>query len=569
MEALVHILKDLWTTPPSALHQNYVLFGGFIGLFGLVSLFVKEKLYLTESLVATFVGILFGPYGLKIVVPEKWFGENLYWVLREAARLVIGLQVMAAGVSTPGEFLCKNKLAISIMLGPVMAVMWAISALSIQATLGLGWRESLIVAACVTPTDPVLAHSVIKGKFAERYIPTRLRHLLAVESGANDGLGFPFMMLPMWLLLSGSTQKALSQWIWHTWVWEIFVSIVVGFVCGFSARYLLKFSLAHKLIDKESFLVFTIALTLFVSGVVALMASDDLFAIFIAGNVFAWDDQFVSATEHSHISQVLDMLFNITFFVFFGAQIPWRRFVDADLGVSSLLGAAVLIILFRRLPVVMAMRSWIPTLQSRKEAFFAGWFGPMGVGAIFFAIQARDIIIESSTAVNDSFASKVFPVVAFIVLASIVIHGITVPLTNSHLKRRKKRKVKRCKKREAMAAAAFSPISFPQMEEDHDDAASPDVEDPTAMEEEYIYVTDDEDNAEMLDYESTIQEGASPLTEVTIDPASPQSTVHRTRRVKRVIARPGNSGKVVADPCDEMIANDDEKSPTPSLPNTK
>ena len=170
-------LHELWNTKPDALHLNYVLLGGFIGLFGLVSLFVKERLYLTESLVATLVGIAFGPVGLQVVTPEIWFKDDLYYVLREAARLVVGLQVMAAGVSTPGEFLLKNKLSLSVMLGPVMAVMWAISALSLRVALGLNWLQSLVIAACITPTDPVLAHSVLKGKFAERYIPTRLRHL--------------------------------------------------------------------------------------------------------------------------------------------------------------------------------------------------------------------------------------------------------------------------------------------------------------------------------------------------------------------------------------------------------
>lgn len=556
MEAILHIFGKIWDKPLSALHENYVLFGGFIGLFGLVSLFVKEKLYLTESLVATLVGIVFGPCGFRLVVPKTWFATNFHEGLRETARLVIGLQVMAAGVSTPGDFLRKNKLAIGMMLGPVMAVMWAISALCIQLTLRLGWFESLIVAACVTPTDPVLAHSVIKGKFAERYIPTRLRHLLAVESGANDGLGFPFMMLPMWLLLKDRPASALSHWLLHTWVWEIFVSIIVGYLCGVTARYLLKFSMSRKLIDKESFLVFTIALTLFVSGVVALMASDDLFAIFIAGNVFAWEDRFVSATEDSHISGVIDMLFNITFFVFFGALIPWAEFVE--IGVWRLLGAATLILLFRRLPVVMLMRTWIPTLQSRKEAFFAGWFGPMGVGAIFFAIQARDFIngASESSEAHLRFAEKVFPLVAFIVLCSILIHGITVPLTNSHLKRRMRRKVKRRKKQAALEAANSPATSHPHHPSSETlDATSPAAEDPAGLEEEYIYVTDDEDNGEVFDYESTIQEGITPLSDVVVDPSSPQSTVHRTRRVKRVLMRPTSV---------EELASGQQVTPTPT-----
>lgn len=524
--SIEEFFSELFANPPSALHSNYVLLGGFILLFGLVSLFVKERLYLTESLVATLVGIAFGPVGFKVVNPRGWFEGDTNYVLREAARLVIGLQVMAAGVSVPGEFLRKNKLAIGMMLGPVMAIMWIISATCIQVALRFGWLESLIIAACVTPTDPVLAHSVIKGKFAERYIPTRLRHLLAVESGANDGLGFPFMMLPIWLMLRKSTADALGHWLLHTWLWEIFMSVVLGFICGFGARTLLKASMSRKLIDKESFLVFSIALTMFVSGLVAMMASDDLFAIFIAGNVFAWDDAFTEATEDSHISEVIDMLFNITFFVFLGALIPWSRFVEVGVGRLSL--AAVLILFFRRLPIVMLMRGLIPTLQSRKEAFFAGWFGPMGVGAIFFAIQARDCFLaHPGTQVSNVFLEAIFPVVVFIVLSSILIHGITVPLTNTHLKRRMKRKVKRRNKLAEQLATIGAmngddevPLAEPEpepIEADHDEELGP--------EEEYIYVTDDE-------------EEEAPLEDVIIDgPSSPVTSIE-TKRVKKVKKRP-------------------------------
>lgn len=436
-------IQELWAQPVSPLHANMVLFGGFIILFGLMSLFVKERLYLTESLVATLVGILFGPMAFRVVRPQEWFSdEMLFSFLRETARLVIAMQVMAVGASLSSSYLRKSYGSLLMVLGPVMMAMWAVGALCVRYGLDLPWLHSLIIAACITPTDPVLAHSVIKGKFAERYIPTRMRNLLAAESGANDGLGLPFVMLPIYLLISRSTGEALHEWFLHTWFWELFVSTLFGAACGYLAHILMKTSIRLKLIDKESFLVFTIALAIFVSGMVTMMASDDLFAVFVAGYFFTWDEHFAEATDDSHFGEVIDMLFNITFFVFFGASIPWAsfgKFVSWRLGLT-----AVAILLFRRLPAVMALRRWIPELQSKKEAMLAGWFGPMGVGAIFFSIQARDIILNQHThhhvPVDRELVEMIFPVVCFIVLASILVHGITVPLTNSHLKRRMKRK---------------------------------------------------------------------------------------------------------------------------------
>lgn len=436
-------IQELWAQPVSPLHANMVLFGGFIILFGLMSLFVKERLYLTESLVATLVGILFGPMAFGVVRPQEWFpDEMLFSFLRETARLVIAMQVMAVGASLSSSYLRKSYGSLLMLLGPVMTAMWAVGALCVRYGLDLPWLHSLIIAACITPTDPVLAHSVIKGKFAERYIPTRMRNLLAAESGANDGLGLPFVMLPIYLLICRSMGEALHEWFLHTWFWELCVSTLFGAACGYLAHILMKTSIRLKLIDKESFLVFTIALAIFVSGMVTMMASDDLFAVFVAGYFFTWDEHFAEATDDSHFAEVIDMLFNITFFVFFGASIPWAsfgKFVSWRLGLT-----AVAILLFRRLPAVMALRRWIPELQSKKEAMLAGWFGPMGVGAIFFSIQARDIILNQHThhhvTVDRELVEMIFPVVCFIVLTSILVHGITVPLTNSHLKRRMKRK---------------------------------------------------------------------------------------------------------------------------------
>jgi NhaP-type Na+/H+ or K+/H+ antiporter len=229
----------------------------------------------------------------------------------------------------------------------------------------------------ITPTDPVLAHSVIKGKFANRYIPMHLRDFLSAESGANDGLGFPFLMLPVYMLMfPNNLGEVFESWFVITWIYEIALSIFVGIVSGYTARRLLQWSEKKNMVDKESFLVFSIALAIFIAGLVSLIASDDLLAIFIAGNAFTWDEWFTEKTKEAHLQEVIDMLFNVSFFVFFGALIPWNSFISIGLG--KLVGLALSILVFRRLPIVFLLRRFTPVLRSKKEAFFAGWFGPMG-----------------------------------------------------------------------------------------------------------------------------------------------------------------------------------------------
>lgn len=57
----------------------------------------------------------------------------------------------------------------------------------------LEFLTCLAIAACVTPTDPILAQAVVGGRFATKHVPAHIRHLLSAESGCNDGAAFPFL----------------------------------------------------------------------------------------------------------------------------------------------------------------------------------------------------------------------------------------------------------------------------------------------------------------------------------------------------------------------------------------
>ncbi len=72
----------------------------------------------------------------------------------------------------------------------------------------------------VTPTDPVVASSIVQGKVAEENLPARIRHLLSGESGANDGLAYPFVFLPL-LVLQMPPGEVLSHWLLETVLWEV------------------------------------------------------------------------------------------------------------------------------------------------------------------------------------------------------------------------------------------------------------------------------------------------------------------------------------------------------------
>lgn len=110
----------------------------------------------------------------------------------------------------------------------------------------------------------------MKGKFADKNIPKELQKIIIAESGANDGLGYPFLFLPLYLIQhSGagsdhSAVNAMGAWFGETWGYTILLSVVYGATVGYIAKELLHWAEERHYVDRESFLVF--AITLAVSG---------------------------------------------------------------------------------------------------------------------------------------------------------------------------------------------------------------------------------------------------------------------------------------------------------------
>ena len=218
--------------------------------------------------------------------------------------------------------------------------MWMSSSLLIYALVPhLPFLQALAIGACVTPTDPVLSNSIVKGKFADKNIPKELQNIIIAESGANDGLGYPFLFLALYLIKycqggglgqHGGAPEAIGLWFAETWAYEILLSVVYGIAVGYVAKILLRGAEQKKFVDRESFLVFAIALALFIVGTGGMIGTDDVLASFIAGNVFTWDDWFRQETMDDSLQPTIDMLLNISIFLWFGCVAPWSMFAHND-----------------------------------------------------------------------------------------------------------------------------------------------------------------------------------------------------------------------------------------------
>jgi sodium/hydrogen antiporter len=145
--------------------------------------------------------------------------------------------VFAIGVELPKAYMARHWKSLFFLLVPVMtwvsevtfAVLlwlwlnlpqgWFVSAALIYALIPrLNFLSSLAVAACLTPTDPILAAAVVGGKYADKHVPSHIRHLLAAESGCNDGAAFPFLYIALYLTLDSNAGHAIRDWFLVLWL---------------------------------------------------------------------------------------------------------------------------------------------------------------------------------------------------------------------------------------------------------------------------------------------------------------------------------------------------------------
>lgn len=411
--------------------------GGFITLFGLVSYLCKERFYLSEALISLLAGVAFSPHAANFIRPMEYAGSqaNLNAITLYFSRLVLGVQLVLAGVQLPSRYLQMQWKPLALLLGPVMTIMWLCSSLIIWAMVPqLSFLHALAIGACVTPTDPVLSNSIVKGKFADKNVPKELQKIIIAESGANDGLGYPFLFIALYLVKylipgqGGNAGTAIGLWFGEIWGYTILLSLLYGFTVGWIAKELLHWAEKNKFVDRESFLVFAITLALFIVGTCGMIGSDDVLACFVAGNAFTWDDWFRLETLDDSLQPTIDMLLNLSIFLWFGSICPWKSFLSNDgiIPIYRLVFLGVLILLFRRLPVVFATHKYIHQIEEKRQAIFVGFFGPIGVSAIFYlyiSLEFLELIHDEDgrqRADAEKLGRTMYIVVWFLVICSIV-----------------------------------------------------------------------------------------------------------------------------------------------------
>lgn len=182
-------------------------------------------------------------------------------------------------------------------------------------------------------------------------------------------------------------------------------------------------------------MLYPTALGLFTLGVCGLTGTDDLLACFCAGAALNWNGNFLheTLTRHDEVNSSIDILLNFGGFMYIGAIMPWSEFSSNITGITPgrLIALGVLVLLFRRIPAIMVIYKAMPnTVKNWREALFMGYFGPIGIGAVFYVEHAFHLFPELDaveTREEENLLRAMRPVVYFLVLFSIVVHGLSIP----------------------------------------------------------------------------------------------------------------------------------------------
>ncbi len=390
-----------------------VAVGAVVLVVGLLSNLLQSS-FVSTPMVALLAGVLLGPAMLGLLVPSDWGGQE-ETILEQATRLTLAISLMGVALRMPERFPFRDWRSMAVLLGLVMPFMWLASGLLVYLILGLPLLVALLVGAVITPTDPVVSSTIVTGDVAEEDLPGRLRHTLSAESGANDGLAYPFVFLPI-LLLSRPSGEAWMHWVTHTLVWEVGGAVLFGALVGYGAGRLLEWAEHKDAIEESFFLVYTIALSLVVLGAAKLLGSDGILAVFVAGLGFDFAVK-GDREQQRRVQEASTRFFILPIFVLLGLTIPWEGWAELGWGGPVLV---VAVLLLRRLPAVLALNPLMRGVRGGANALFLGWFGPIGVAALYYAnLSLRETGIEAAWTVG-----------SLAICASILAHGLTAaPLT--------------------------------------------------------------------------------------------------------------------------------------------
>jgi NhaP-type Na+/H+ or K+/H+ antiporter len=371
-----------------------------------------QNTIITLPMVYTFFGIILGGLFLDIIPlnPE----DHLVELVAELT-LVIVLATDASRIDVRG--LLRDHSLPTRMLGfglPLTMVYGTIAAVLVFTELGF-W-EAAILGVILAPTDASLGQSVVSNP----KVPVRIRQTLNIESGLNDGIALPFLLLAIAMADSEVLFHNPFDFLLNVVV-QILLGIAAGLVIGFFGTRFTQWGQHSGWMSRNYQSISSLALILVAYGTAELIGGNGFIAAFcfgLASRIFAGKEETEDLYEYAETEVTVLMLLTFTLF---GAVMlpPAIETVNPEI----LLFAVLSLTLVRMLSVAISM---VGAKIRPVTSLFLGWFGPRGIASILYVF----IVLESE---NLPGLELIYGVTMITVLLSIFSHGITAaPLANRY-----------------------------------------------------------------------------------------------------------------------------------------
>jgi sodium/hydrogen antiporter len=385
--------------------------GGLILLVAWLPLILKK---LPLSLPILCVGIGMAVFSWTIFADYAPHPAKTPVLVEKAAELIVIVSLMGAGLKIERSLGWRRWNLTWRLLAIAMPLTIVALALIGQALLGLGLATALLLAAALAPTDPVLA-SDVQIEHPKSDQDDEARFALTSEAGLNDSLAFPFIHLAIALSLSGAGGATLLDWAWDA----VVLKLSIGLVCGIALGWVLGWITYHvprTQLSRTGDGFVALGATLSIYALTELAHGYGFLAVFLAGLMLrrAARDHDFNDRMHDFADEV-ERLLMMVLLVFFGGMLVSGGLL-ANVGWREAAFAAITIFLVR------PAAGWISLMGTKRpklERFVVAFFGIRGLGSVYYLAYG----------VNHGrfeYEVSIWSTLGLVILASILLHGISV-----------------------------------------------------------------------------------------------------------------------------------------------
>jgi NhaP-type Na+/H+ or K+/H+ antiporter len=412
-------------------------FGVVVLLTAWLPMVVKELPLSLPIFCVALGALIFAFPDLPGVLPHP--NEELSIVERMSEFVVI-VSLMGAGLKIDRPFgwqrwrLTWRLLGIAMPL-TILALAWLGTSL-----LGLSLAAALLLAASLAPTDPVLASDVQVGPPGDSE-EDEVRFTLTSEAGLNDGLAFPFVLLAI-ALAQEESLTSVAEWFAYAVVWKISAGIVMGYVIGRALGWL-TFHLPNRAkLSRTGAGFVALGITCIAYGATEMVKGYGFLAVFVAAlSLRATEPEHEYHQKLHDFAEELERLMMMVLLVLLGGAMTGGELFSALTWQAAVFGLLALFI-------VRPLAGWIGLIGTDPppgEKAAISFFGIRGLGSIYYLAYA----LHHAKFDN---ANLLWSTAGFIILVSIVLHGITVTPAMRHLDHRRKLTMRAARRKTAVQA---------------------------------------------------------------------------------------------------------------------